>query len=301
MKASRFVPTTAVKTCPAELRFTSRPREVWEEAQSWSPPDDAIRADYLHEAGSHGSAGTRLRIGAGRGKTSPRKVFVFAVGSNYFFEIAKLRAARTLMGDCGCGAWHRGSVTRIHVRTARANKSLYDPYTNLLRVTTEAFSAVIGGCDSLDVEPFGFDPHLAVNVQRILREEAHAGKVSDPAAGSYYIEALTDSLAREAWKVFQQIEAEGGWSKALESGTIAKALTASREAKAEGNRHAPPNSGGRQQLLRISTKRRPRSQLRPRSRAIRSPRFVWPSHSRQFGNGRPLMRDKRAGILWSCC
>ena len=108
---------------------------------------------------------------------------------------------------------------------------MFDPYTNLLRATTEAFSAVIGGCDTLDVEPFGFDPHLAVNVQRILREEAHAGKVSDPAAGSYYIEALTDSLAREAWKLFQQIEAEGGWSKALESGTIAKALTASREKK----------------------------------------------------------------------
>ncbi len=73
----------------------------------------------------------------------------------------------------------------------------------MIRATTEALSAIIGGCDSLTVEAVGFDPHLAQNIQRILREEAYIDLVSDPAAGSYYVEALTDAIAREAWKAFQ--------------------------------------------------------------------------------------------------
>jgi len=83
----------------------------------------------------------------------------------------------------------------------------------------------------LTVEPYGFDAHLALNVQRILKEESHLDAVADAAGGSYYIEALTDSLAREGWKLFQQTEAEGGYAKALESGTIARALAATRAAR----------------------------------------------------------------------
>jgi methylmalonyl-CoA mutase len=120
---------------------------------------------------------------------------------------------------------------RLHVRTPQRNKSGYDRYSNLLRVTTEALSAVMGGCDQLTVEPFGFDAHLALNVQRILKEESHLDAVADPAGGSYYIEALTDSLGREAWKLFQQVEAEGGYAKALEAGTIGKALAGTRAAR----------------------------------------------------------------------
>ena len=137
---------------------------------------------------------------------------------------------------------------RLHVRTPRRNKSAYDRYTNLLRVTTEAFAAVVGGCDQLTVEPFGFDAHLALNVQRILQEESHLDAVADPAGGSYYIEALTDSLAREAWKLFQQVEAEGGYAKALASGSIDKALAETRAARAEGLLRAAARAGGRQQL-----------------------------------------------------
>ncbi len=114
---------------------------------------------------------------------------------------------------------------------------MYDRYTNLLRVTTEALAAAVGGCDRLTVEPFGFDQHLAVNVQRILREEAHLDAVADPAGGSYYIEALTDSLARAAWKLFQQVEAAGGYAQAVASGAIAKALAASRARLREGRWH----------------------------------------------------------------
>jgi methylmalonyl-CoA mutase len=83
------------------------------------------------------------------------------------------------------------------------------------------------------VEPFGFDQHLALNVQRILKEESHLDAVADPAGGSYYIEALTDSLAREGWKLLQQTEAEGGYAKALASGSIDKALAETRAARAK--------------------------------------------------------------------
>jgi len=89
----------------------------------------------------------------------------------------------------------------------------------------------VGGCDQLTVAPFAFDAHLALNVQRILKEESHVDAVADPAGGSYYIEALTDSLAREAWKLFQQTEAEGGYARALASGSIGKALAETRAAR----------------------------------------------------------------------
>lgn len=214
---------------PADLVYSRSDAAEWEEAQAWIPPEGAIRADGLHEAGATAVQELAFALAQAVEKLSPKTVFVFAVGSNYFFEIAKLRAARTLWETAAGACGLESPNLRIHVRTARRNKSVLDRYTNLVRVTTEALSAVIGGCDSLDVVPDGFDPHLAANVHHILREEAHVSKVSDPAAGSYYIEVLTDSLAREAWKVFQHIDREGGWSKALESGAIDKALMASRE------------------------------------------------------------------------
>jgi methylmalonyl-CoA mutase len=122
---------------------------------------------------------------------------VFAVGGNYFFEIAKLRAARQL--------WARIAKEPLVIwsRTSYANKSLYDSSANLLRCTTEAMSAIFGGCDFLIVEPACFPPHLADSVVRILREESHFDQVSDPGGGSYYIESLTAAIATEAWKVYE--------------------------------------------------------------------------------------------------
>jgi methylmalonyl-CoA mutase len=117
---------------------------------------------------------------------------------------------------------------RIHVRTSRRNKSIFDCYTNMLRATTEALSAVIGGCDQLTVEAFGFEEHLAANVSRILSEEAHLNVTADPAGGAYLVEVLTDSIARDAWKVFQGVEAAGGYGAALKSGAIEQALAKSR-------------------------------------------------------------------------
>ena len=185
--------------------------------------------------------------------------FVFAVGPSYFLEIAKLRAARLLWAQAvsAFGSKDDNACSmRLHVRTARRNKSLYDRYTNLLRATTEALSAVIGGCDRLTVEPFGFDAHLAVNIQRILMEEAHMDAVADPAGGSYYIEALTDSMAREAWKLFQQVEAEGGYAKALESGSIGKSLAETRAARDQARVKPPARPWWASIITPISPRRR---------------------------------------------
>ena len=154
----------------------------------------------------------------------------FAVGSNHFMEIAKLRAARLLWPEVAAAFGASGTV-RIHARTAGENKTRYDASVNMLRVTTEALSAVFGGCDSLTITPCGFDPHLAANVQRILREESHLDKVLDPGAGSYYIETLTNLVATEAWALFQQIERAGGWAACRASGAVDAALAAAREAK----------------------------------------------------------------------
>lgn len=234
-------------TVPGQYPFVRGQLTPWEPRQDWQPHENAIRADFFHEAGGHAVQELGYAIAEGverlaklveEGESvddAARSLeFVFSIGSNYFFEIAKLRAARLLWAQAvsAFGPSDESSCfMRIHARTARANKSIYDPCTNLLRATTEALSAVIGGCQTLSVEPFGFDPEVALNVQRILAEEVHLDCVADPAGGSYYIEALTDALAREAWKLFQQVEAQGGHSAALASGTIAQALEQSRREK----------------------------------------------------------------------
>ena len=181
---------------------------IWREAQSWTPPAGAIRADSFFETGA--TAVQQLALALAQAvETLPETseiVFVYAAGSNYFFEIAKLRAARILWSRAVAAVAPERSkdiAVRMHVRTASSNKNPAEPYMNLLRATTEALSAILGGCDSLSVEAVGFDAHLALNIQRILREEAHLDRVSDPARGSYYVETLTATMVREAWKIFQ--------------------------------------------------------------------------------------------------
>ena len=229
---------------PGAFPFVRGGGKPWQEDQQFEPRPDAVRADLLHEAGATAVQELGYALAEGVEKLAAlaekRKSadlaargieFVFAAGSPFFFDIAKLRAARLVWasavaafapdGDAAC-------LMHIHVRTARRNKSVYDRYSNLLRATTESLAAAIGGCDRLTVEPFGFDEHLAQNVQRILREEAHVDVPADPGGGSYYLEVLTDSLAREAWKLFQQVEGAGGFTAALQSGAMDKALAQSR-------------------------------------------------------------------------
>jgi len=157
--------------------------------------------------------------------------FTFAAGSNYFFEIAKLRAARTLwslitkryeLSDPASGRMD------IHSVTSRWNKTIHDPYTNLLRTQTEAMSAALGGADSITVEPFDsilrtpdeFSERIARNQQLLLKEESYFDKVADPAAGSYYVENLTSMIAEKAWELFIQVEGKGGFTESLKSGFI---------------------------------------------------------------------------------
>lgn len=236
--------TTAVPGAAPFVRGDTRP---WQALERTGFPDHAVRADRFHEAGGTAvqELGYALAEGVDRlsaliegGRSvdeAARGVsFVFAVGSIYFLEIAKLRAARLLWAQAVSAfgpASPEAAAVQVHVRTARANTSRYDPYTNLLRATTEAMAAAIGGCDTLLVEPAGYDPHLAINVQRILQEESHLDAVADPAGGSYFVEALTDALARSAWALFQQVEAAGGFARALQSGQVSETIARSRAAR----------------------------------------------------------------------
>jgi len=157
--------------------------------------------------------------------------FNFSVSSNYFMEIAKFRAARLLWAKI-VEAYSPSSVesTRmsIHAETSRWNMTVYDPYVNMLRTTTEGMSAVLAGVDSLNVLPFNtpyqeatpFAERIARNQQLILKEESYFGKVADPSAGSYYIEHLTSSIAEQAWKLFLQVDEMGGYEAALTKGFI---------------------------------------------------------------------------------
>jgi methylmalonyl-CoA mutase len=114
----------------------------------------------------------------------------------------------------------------LHARTSAWNQTVYDPHVNLLRATTEAFSGAVGGCDSLHISPFDelvrvpdeFSGRVARNTHTVLREESHITRTVDPAGGSWYIENLTDSVARKTWAIFQEVEKQGGMAKALEAG-----------------------------------------------------------------------------------
>jgi len=157
--------------------------------------------------------------------------FRFAIGSNYFMEIAKFRAARLLWAnivkafDPNCIADAR---MYIHGETAEWNLTVYDPYMNLLRTATEAMSGAIVGVNSLWVRPFdaayrhpdAFSERIARNQQIILRKEVRLDMVIDPTAGSYYIENLTASIADNAWKLFLEIEDRGGYIAAMKDGFI---------------------------------------------------------------------------------
>jgi methylmalonyl-CoA mutase len=157
--------------------------------------------------------------------------FSFAAGSNYFMEIAKIRAARLLWAKLveAWGGSKEAGYMHIHSVTARFNKSIYDPYVNMLRTSTESMSAILGGADSVTTEPFDvvfrketgeIAERIARNTQIVLREEVYLDKIADPAAGSYYIESLTASVAEEAWKLFLITEEKGGFSEALKQGFI---------------------------------------------------------------------------------
>jgi methylmalonyl-CoA mutase len=181
--------------------------------------------------------------------------FHFGISSNYFLEIAKFRAARMLwanivaayqpkcQGDCkNQGADNEcrcAAKMRIHAETSTFNLTLFDAYVNLLRTQTEAMSAALAGVDSMTVTPFDktyetpddFSERLARNQQLLLKEESHFDKVIDPAAGSYYIENLTVSIAKQAWELFLAVQEQGGFYAAVKAGTVQAAVNESNKAR----------------------------------------------------------------------
>lgn len=173
---------------------------------------------------------------------APNIKFHFAVGSSYFMEIAKVRAARFLWAKVvNAYGPSDAEITRTHIHSVTAdwNKTLYDPYVNMLRTTTESMSTIIGGTNSLTVKPFNaiyeepnkFSERIARNQQLILKEESYFDKIVDPGAGSYYIENLTDSLIAEAWKLFLEIDDAGGFIGAFKKGIIQEQIKTSAEAR----------------------------------------------------------------------
>jgi len=153
--------------------------------------------------------------------------FIFAVGSDYFMEIAKLRAARLLWAKIvkAFGGDEEAQKMTIHARTSAWTKTVYDPYVNMLRSTSEAFAAAVGGADSIHVSPFDeaiqkstpFSRRIARNASIILQEESYIGHTVDPAGGSWYVESLTDQVAEKAWELLQQVEAKGGITASLQA------------------------------------------------------------------------------------
>ncbi|MDT8322477.1 MAG: methylmalonyl-CoA mutase family protein [Bacteroidota bacterium] len=170
--------------------------------------------------------------------------FTFPVGSTFFMEIAKLRAIRALWTriveefEAGASA---AAPMHMHVCGSRWSKTVYDPYVNMLRSTVQAMAGAIGGAESVDIAPFDdvagnpgvFSRRIARNVQIILQEEARLSQVSDAAAGSYYVEQLTDSIMRHAWSMFREIETRGGIVSALKDGYIQQRLGDTADRKRE--------------------------------------------------------------------
>ena len=162
--------------------------------------------------------------------------FCMGAGTNYFFEIAKLRALRLLWAavvEAYQAEPALAAKLRIHSTTSSWYQTTLDPSVNMLRVTTEAMSAVLSGADSLTVLPFDstfkdsdeFSERIARNVSTILKEESYLDKAVDPAAGSYYLESLTNELATKAWELFKEVEAKGGFEAAYNNGFILGSIT----------------------------------------------------------------------------
>lgn len=153
--------------------------------------------------------------------------FSLSIGSDFFGEIAKLRALRKLWQLVAREYKTEEQIT-IHACNSHLNLSQRDAYNNMLRTTTEGMSAVIGGCDSVTLQAYNksfegtneFGERIARNQQLIFREESYLDKVSDIAAGSYYIETLTDQIAQQAWEEFKTIESKGGFIACLRSNYI---------------------------------------------------------------------------------
>ena len=176
-----------------------------------------------------------------------RLSFFFNMGMNFFFEVAKLRAARLLwhraMTELGAKS-ERSKMLRTHCQTSGVSLQESDPYNNVIRTTIEAMAAALGGTQSLHTNaldeaialPTDFSARIARNTQLVLQEETGITKVVDPLGGSYYVEALTAELAAKAWALIQRAEAEGGMANAVAAGwpkAMIEAASAAKQARVD--------------------------------------------------------------------
>ena len=172
---------------------------------------------------------TAVESGLDVDKFAPRLSFFFAIGMNFFMEIAKLRAARVLWAELmqrHTPKDPRSSMLRTHCQTSGVSLTEKDPYNNVIRTTIEAMAAVLGGTQSLHTNsldeaialPTPFSARIARNTQLVLAEEADITRVIDPLGGSYYVESLTHSLVVEARKLIKEVDEMGGMTRAVENG-----------------------------------------------------------------------------------
>lgn len=199
---------------------------------------------YALAAGADMLAKVSEKSGKSISEVAERIRFEMGIGSNYFMEIAKFRAIRWLWAlvvrSNDEKASDRATKAVVHAETSRWNKTIYDAYVNLLRSMTETMSATIAGVHSVTVNPFDkhynpkgsdFSRRIARNQQLLLKEESHFDKVVDPAGGSYYIEHLTQAIAEQGWKLFLEVEEQGGFAKLANEGKVQEAVNASNEAR----------------------------------------------------------------------
>ncbi len=227
---------------------------LWAETHAPALHTISVQAERYQDAGADAVTELAVALATGvaylramlvRGLTidaaAARMTFGFGLGSNFFMEVAKLRAARLLWSQAVAAFGGSADAQRmtIHGRTAEWNKTIYDPYVNMLRVTTEAFAGAIGGVQSMHVTPFDgplrpadeFSRRIARNTQLILQDECNLTRLIDPSGGSWYVEALTDELAQAAWQRFQAIEAAGGMAAVLGNGSLQDQIAETAQAR----------------------------------------------------------------------
>lgn len=180
----------------------------------------AIGADYIWRG---------MEAGLSAEQMAETMTFSFSIDSSFFMQLAKLRAARKLWAAVGKGyGLEEKFRMKIHARTSQRNKTSYDRHVNLLRTTNEAFAAVLGSCqyltigafDELLAEETSLGQRMAINIAHIIQEETAVMQTTDPAGGSFYIEELTNQICERAWKMFQELEKNGGILEELKKGSI---------------------------------------------------------------------------------
>lgn len=244
----------------AELRELA----VWGHEHAAGLRTVCVDANVYHESGASevqelawsiatGVEYLRQLVSAGLGvdDAAQKILFRFASSGEFFVQIAKLRAARWLWAKVvsAAGGGLTSAAMQMHCRSSERTKARRDPWVNMLRVTAECTAAVLGGAQSVATLPFDavigpadeLARRVARNTQIVLRDESNLDKVADPAGGSWFIESLTEELARAAWEQFRAIEAGGGLLSALKSGQLADELelVVGSERRRVATRHAP--------------------------------------------------------------